>query len=62
MVLDGGRLVRCTLHQPDLLLTLFQAEFDTPLSLLKKSGGVLRSLVDESGDRATLYAMAEGKA
>ena len=39
-----------------------QAEFDSPAELLKKEGGRLKALVDESGDRATLYAMAEGKA
>ncbi|KAI0028294.1 hypothetical protein K488DRAFT_80756 [Vararia minispora EC-137] len=46
MVLDAGRLV----------------EFDRPSILLQKEGGYLRALVDESGDRETLYAMAEGKA
>ncbi|KZV73085.1 ATP-binding cassette transporter [Peniophora sp. CONT] len=45
MVLDAGRLV----------------EFDAPRVLLEKEGGYLRSLVDESGDRETLYAMAYGK-
>ncbi|KAH9480738.1 ATP-binding cassette transporter abc4 [Psilocybe cubensis] len=34
-------------------------EFDKPLSLLKKEGSVLKALVDESGDKDTLYAMAE---
>ncbi|EJD04272.1 uncharacterized protein FOMMEDRAFT_106872 [Fomitiporia mediterranea MF3/22] len=42
MVLDAGRLV----------------EFDTPSNLLKKEGGFLKSLVDQSGDRDALYAMA----
>ncbi|KAI5825519.1 hypothetical protein K523DRAFT_323377 [Schizophyllum commune Tattone D] len=46
LVLDAGRI----------------AEFDSPAELLKKEGGRLKALVDESGDRATLYAMAEGKA
>ncbi|KDR83043.1 hypothetical protein GALMADRAFT_866150 [Galerina marginata CBS 339.88] len=45
MVLDSGRI----------------AEFDSPLSLLQQEQGMLRALVDESGDRATLYAMAQGK-
>ena len=45
MVLDTGRLV----------------EFDTPKSLLKKEGGILRALVDESADKHALYAMAEDK-
>jgi ABC-type multidrug transport system fused ATPase/permease subunit len=46
MVLDAGRIV----------------EFDKPLELLKDDKGMLRSLVDESGDRDNLVAMAEGKA
>ncbi|KAJ6595665.1 P-loop containing nucleoside triphosphate hydrolase protein [Mycena vulgaris] len=45
MVLDGGRIV----------------EFDTPKVLLKNPKGKLRALVDESGDKEKLYAMAEGK-
>jgi ABC-type multidrug transport system fused ATPase/permease subunit len=43
MVLDAGRMV----------------EFDSPIDLLKKHGGHFKSLVDESGDREILYAMAE---
>ncbi|KAF8528008.1 P-loop containing nucleoside triphosphate hydrolase protein [Hysterangium stoloniferum] len=43
IVLDAGNMV----------------EFDTPSNLLKKDGGYLKSLVDESGDRAALYEMAE---
>lgn len=43
MVLDAGKLV----------------EFDTPKNLLKNEGGLLKSLVDESGDREALYAMTE---
>ena len=45
MVLDAGRLV----------------EFDSPKVLLQKEGSLLRALVDESADKDTLYAMAEGK-
>ncbi|KAI0317990.1 hypothetical protein OF83DRAFT_1118292 [Amylostereum chailletii] len=45
LVLDAGHLV----------------EFDTPSALLKKEDGMLKSLVDESGDKETLYAMAAGK-
>ncbi|CDO74329.1 hypothetical protein BN946_scf184850.g1 [Trametes cinnabarina] len=44
MVLDAGQIV----------------EFGKPSELLKKENGLLRSLVDESGDRAKLYAMAMG--
>jgi len=42
IVLDEGRIV----------------EFDKPSELLKKENGKFRSLVDESGDRDFLYAMA----
>ncbi|KAH9952289.1 hypothetical protein BGW80DRAFT_1430860 [Lactifluus volemus] len=42
MVLDAGRIV----------------EFDKPSELLKNENGRFRSLVDESGDRDLLYAMA----
>ncbi|KZV91547.1 P-loop containing nucleoside triphosphate hydrolase protein [Exidia glandulosa HHB12029] len=45
MVLDAGRLV----------------EFDSPKALLKKKGGLLRSLVDESADKDELIAMANGE-
>ncbi|KAJ7462775.1 P-loop containing nucleoside triphosphate hydrolase protein [Mycena galericulata] len=42
MVLDAGRVV----------------EFDTPKELLKNKKGMLRALVDESGDKHALYKMA----
>ncbi|KZP16764.1 P-loop containing nucleoside triphosphate hydrolase protein [Athelia psychrophila] len=45
MVLDAGRI----------------AEFDSPHQLLQNEKGLLRALVDESGDKEHLYAMAEGK-
>jgi ABC-type multidrug transport system fused ATPase/permease subunit len=45
MVLDAGRIV----------------EFDKPSILLSKETGFLRALVDESGEREVLLAMAEGK-
>ncbi|KZV67494.1 P-loop containing nucleoside triphosphate hydrolase protein [Peniophora sp. CONT] len=45
MVLDAGRIV----------------EFDSPRVLLEKSRGYFRSLVDESGDKDALYAMAFGE-
>ncbi|KAJ3814679.1 P-loop containing nucleoside triphosphate hydrolase protein [Lentinula aff. lateritia] len=41
MVLEEGRII----------------EFDSPKRLLEKEGGVFRGLVDESADRAKLYAM-----
>ncbi|KAF9481121.1 multidrug resistance-associated ABC transporter [Pholiota conissans] len=44
MVLDAGRIV----------------EFDTPAALLQKENGTLKALVDGSGDKVVLYAMAEG--
>lgn len=42
LVLDAGKVV----------------EFDSPRVLLNKGGGALRALVDDSGDRENLYAMA----
>ena len=45
MVLDAGHLV----------------EFESPKILLQREGSLLRALVDESADKDTLYAMAEGK-
>lgn len=45
MVLDAGRI----------------AEFDSPRALLQIKNGLLRALVDESGDRDELIAIAEGK-
>ncbi|KAJ7680686.1 hypothetical protein DFH06DRAFT_1163946 [Mycena polygramma] len=43
MVLDAGRIV----------------EFDTPKNLLQNKDGLLRALVDESGDKEALYKMAQ---
>lgn len=37
-----------------------QAEFGRPSELLRNEKGMLRALVDESGDRVRLYAMALG--
>jgi len=42
MVLDAGRIV----------------EFDSPKVLLKNKDGLLRALVEESGDKEALYEMA----
>ncbi|CAE6487644.1 unnamed protein product [Rhizoctonia solani] len=43
MVLDAGKII----------------EFDSPAALLQKEHGVFKRLVDESGDRDKLYAMAK---
>ena len=43
MVLEAGKIV----------------EFDSPAVLLQKEKGAFKSLVDESGDRDALYAMAK---
>lgn len=37
-----------------------KAEFDKPIELLKNEKGFLRRLVDESGDKEKLIAMASG--
>lgn len=42
-------------------MRLLQVEFDSPQNLLKNEKGMLKALVDESGDRENLYAMAQGK-
>jgi hypothetical protein len=44
MVLDGGKLV----------------EYDSLKNLLEQEGSFFQALVDESGDREALYAMAQG--
>ena len=43
-------------------LSCIQVEYDSPYALLQKQDGYFKSLVDRSGDQATLYAMAEKKA
>ena len=61
MVLDAGRIVSC-LHASSLaVLTQPQVEYGPPSELLKNEKGFLRALVDESADKDTLYAMADGK-
>ncbi|KAJ1309694.1 hypothetical protein OPQ81_006459 [Rhizoctonia solani] len=45
MVLEAGKII----------------EFDSPAALLHKESGAFKSLVDESGDRDALYAMAKGR-
>lgn len=42
LVLDAGRLV----------------EYDSPKNLLAKSSGIFKTMVDGSGDRNALYALA----
>lgn len=37
-----------------------QVEFGKPSELLQNEKGMLRALVDESGDKEKLYAMAMG--
>ena len=62
MVLNDGRIVgylqteKCFFS----LKSYFQAEFDSPKTLLRKTDGLLRSLVDGSGDKNALYAIADG--
>ena len=40
------------------LSSISQVEFGAPSELLKNEKGFLRALVDESGDKDNLYAMA----
>lgn len=46
MVLDSGKII----------------EFDSPAALLREETSAFKSLVDRSGDRDALYAMAKGHA
>ena len=63
MVLDSGNLVGVLVFYRFTkcfykLAMLPQAEYDTPRKLLENDGGLFRSLVDQSGDKEQLYAMA----
>lgn len=64
MVLDAGRIVSyifsMCLFQCLHLTSPRQVEFGKPSELLENEKGLLRALVDESGDREKLYAMANG--
>ncbi|KAF8904793.1 hypothetical protein CPB84DRAFT_1772829 [Gymnopilus junonius] len=54
-----------TIMDADKIMVLNEgriAEFDSPKSLLQKDGSMFKALVDESGDKDALYAVAEGKA
>jgi hypothetical protein len=60
MVLDAGRIVG---DKPPwltrVLTSVSKVEFDRPKVLLKKEHGMLRALVNESGDKDALYKIAE---
>lgn len=63
MVLDAGHIV-CSISKEVTECNkskhvFLQVEFDTPAVLLKKEGGMLKALVEGSGDRAALYEMAD---
>ena len=62
MVLDDGRIVSYlrTWSTFPSLKSYFQAEFDSPKNLLQKTDGFLKSMVDGSGDKNALYAIADG--
>ena len=61
MVLDDGRIVSyLQIEKCFLLKSYFQAEFDSPKTLLRRTDGLLRSLVDGSGDKNALHAIADG--
>jgi hypothetical protein len=40
-------------------LTLFQAEFDSPKTLLQRTDGFLKSLVDDGGDKDAQWQTVE---
>ena len=62
MVLDDGRIVSYLQTETRFpsLKNYFQVEFDSPKTLLRKTDGLLKSLVDGSGDKNALYAIADG--
>lgn len=61
MVLDAGRIVcfvvLASFLQTDLIALALQVEFDSPQALLNIKDGKLRSLVDQSNDKDSLYTM-----
>ena len=59
LVLDAGRIVSKVYNTLEAILTRSQAEFGSPKELLEQ-GGWLKALVDSSGDKEHLYAMANG--
>lgn len=61
MVLDAGRIVRCSMSPSLTFADVWaQVEFDKPSELLKNEKGFLRQLVEESADKEKLVAMANG--
>ena len=64
-MLDAGHIVRLLVFLLRRLFSLLiaaslsQVEFGSPGELLKNEKGMLRALVDESGDREKLYEMAK---
>ena len=65
MVLDAGRIVSNRISFLGFVLKyvhLPQVEYDKPSELLKIEKGMLKALVDESGEKEHLYAMANSAA
>lgn len=66
-MIDGaGRWAHCELLSLNIMVTIlittWQAEFDSPAQLLRNEKGRLRALVDESKDKDILVAMANSAA
>ena len=60
MVLDAGHIVSdTTADNPRIVAESKQVEFGKPADLLENKKGMLRALLDESGDKEELYAMVE---
>ncbi|KAJ7779793.1 hypothetical protein B0H16DRAFT_1499876 [Mycena metata] len=59
MVLDAGHIASTLRPNHSWSLTSAQVEFDSPKVLLQNERGLLRALVDESGDKEVLYQMVE---
>ena len=65
MVLDAGRIVSPLsriVSISKLISYHSKVEFDKPSELLKIENGRLKALVDESGEKEHLYAMANSAA
>ena len=60
MVLDAGRIVSLHVPMSVIYLSIAQVEFGPPAELLRNDDGFFKSLVDVSGDKEKLYAMAFG--
>lgn len=50
-----------TQGESTLLIFELQVEFDSPSSLIKKDSGILRALVEGSGEKENLVALVDSR-